>query len=242
MAKHLGGFIFNYFAAQGFDKEFTHAILREFVEPKLIHEAEDCKWDANTRTITTPQELEEDSAAGALQVASWFKDVVAQYREIQERNQGPKRYTAKHVLFDLDSTQSVKTMHAKHDGIQNAEDLEDELADNASIGISSRQRSILWKKHGAEELNLNSAEVLTVEDDNTKYVVNSKEEDSLQEASSRGSAPNGEQIGATPTSVEVRPSQSGHDEAEATDIGTVSPSPTTASVAGHSAMRVGKTG
>jgi hypothetical protein len=83
------------------------------VDPQLIHEASQCEWDSETQTLLTPTELADDSAAMDLEDQGWWRDVVVQYET--KKGLGKCSYSAPQALFDLDSTQSIKTMHEAND-------------------------------------------------------------------------------------------------------------------------------
>ncbi len=60
-----------------------------------------------------PSELANDSATTDLEDQRWWCDVVVQYET--KKGIGKRSYAAPQALFDLDGTQSIKTMHEAND-------------------------------------------------------------------------------------------------------------------------------
>jgi hypothetical protein len=94
----------------------------------LIHDGANCKWFGDTCTLLTEEELEEEEEGAALGNQEWFIDVVKQYEELSKKDSSgrkSKNYAAAEALYDLDAERSVKTMHEKHDGITNLDEMEE---------------------------------------------------------------------------------------------------------------------
>jgi hypothetical protein len=95
------------------DSQFIQDFLCIFIDPQLIHEADQCEWDSKTQTLLTPAELAENFTSTELEEQGWWKDVVVQYEANQK--QGKRSYASQQALFDLDGAQSIKTMHEAND-------------------------------------------------------------------------------------------------------------------------------
>jgi hypothetical protein len=115
LAKQPAAFSKGHLTDQKADLSFIHEFLRIFIDPQLIHEADQCEWDSSTQTLLTPSELAENSTSADLEERGWWKDVVEQYESKQ--NQGKRSYASQQALFDLDGAQSIKTMHETNDVI-----------------------------------------------------------------------------------------------------------------------------
>jgi hypothetical protein len=198
--KHSAGFALGYMLNEGMDKVFIWQFLEKFCDPALVHQAADCVFDTKTRTILTPDELAEDSGAGALEEQSWFMDIL----KLEEEKGKPKRgYANEKVMFNFGADQSVKTMHEKNDVNHNIEDDSSAGSEDGEDGdgasLSTVQKAGLKKKHLAEEKGLDSREVETVEDDDEEkeFVF---ENDGLQEEFETDEIPEDKQSGYTPKS------------------------------------------
>jgi len=113
LAKQIAAFARGHLMDQKVDEEFVQDFLNIFVDPQLIHEATHCQWDSSTQTLMTPTELEENATSNELEEQGWWRDVVIQYDTT--KGQGKRPFASPQALFDLDGTQSVKTMHEAND-------------------------------------------------------------------------------------------------------------------------------
>jgi hypothetical protein len=109
MAKNPAAFLSNYMPAIGIDPSFVQDAVRRLCNPATIHEALNCKWIAETNTILTPEEQDEDEEDN-LESQEWYVDIVAQFNELgkKERDKKGKNYTDAEALYDLDGERSVK--------------------------------------------------------------------------------------------------------------------------------------
>ena len=206
MMKHAGGYLLNVLRDQGVEEEFIWQLLKTYVEPPLVHTAEECSWDSEEKILLTREEQEEDK--DDLEQQSWFLDI-AEVQEEKKKASGKNGYAEKKALFNLDGENSLKTMHEKND----YEDVEVEEA-----SLSSKQKEMRKKKHLAEEERLNSENVSTVGDEvEVEYSDNEEEEvvimdddvemkdaDGLQEEADDATSGEGQQLGDTPISGKVR--------------------------------------
>jgi hypothetical protein len=113
LAKQIAAFSMGHLSDQKVDASFIQNFLKTFVDPQLIHEASQCEWDSETQTLLTPTELADNSAAMDLEDQGWWRNVVVQYET--KKGLGKRSYAAPQALFDLDGTQSIKTMHEAND-------------------------------------------------------------------------------------------------------------------------------
>lgn len=229
LRKHPAGFLHYLLKDCGVDEVFVEDLLKEYVDPSLVHEIPHCKWNSKDQTIMTPEELEEEDTSDKLVNQSWFKDIVQQYEEQKESSKKSKNYASAAALYDLDATKSVKTMHAANDGEENAEELVEVIEDGE--GKSTGDMSSLG-------------------DDGSVVVVEAETTERLRKESTGAEAAIDFQSGHTPKSVERRSEGETHDGAEANsdDESSAAESYTafataTASAAGsHGSPEAGKAG
>lgn len=219
--KHTAGYALGYMKDAGLEEGFIWEFMEKFCDPSLVHTATDCIFDTKTKTVSTPDEIAEESGAGALEEQSWFIDIL----KLEEEKSKPKkgRYANEKVMFKFGEEQSLKTMHKK-----NEVDLSDEVSEGSEVeavaedgdgassarggvSLSSVQKAGQKKKHLAEEKRLDSREVQTVaSEEEFEY-----EEDRLQADFDGEHAPGDEQSGYTPASGKVRPNDEDADMASA---------------------------
>ena len=113
LSKQIAAFTLGHLTDLQVDQQFIQDFLKTYVDPQLIHEAPQCKWDSTNQTLLTPMEIADNSAAGGLEEQGWWKDVVLQYEN--QKGQGKRAYAAPQALFNLDGAQSVRTMHEAND-------------------------------------------------------------------------------------------------------------------------------
>jgi hypothetical protein len=113
LAKHISAFVNGHWSDQQIDSAFTRDFNLKFIDPQIVHGAEACVWNSSTQTLLTPEELDEETNVVEMEEQGWWKDVVEQYEH--KHSQGKRSYASKHALFDLDGTQSIKTMHESND-------------------------------------------------------------------------------------------------------------------------------
>ncbi len=75
-------------------------------------EIDDCDWDKDTQTITTPCKKKQDHNLKELKTATWYKNAF----DLKGLGKVAKPATNKapEALFDLDAENSVKTIHNPH--------------------------------------------------------------------------------------------------------------------------------
>lgn len=61
---------------QKVDPTFIQDFLCTFINPQLVHEADQCEWDSESQTLLTPSELADIFMSMDLEEQGWWKDVV----------------------------------------------------------------------------------------------------------------------------------------------------------------------
>ena len=186
LIKNPAAFLKFYLDDLGVDNVFVRDLIKKFCDPALIHETHNCKWDSEQKLLSTPEELEEEEDDKLVQ-QKWFVDIVAQYEEMQVKEGGKKskNFASAAALYDLDAERSVKTMHEKNDGVENAEEMEE--AD------------------GEKKKAIESDEVSSLGNGEKESVGGDVEEEGgLQKNVGEEIAPTNEQSGDTPRSGSVR--------------------------------------
>jgi len=128
-------------ADPGFIQDFLHT----FIDPQLIHKAEQCKLDPNTQTLFRPSELAENSTSADLGERGWWKDVVE--HDENKQSQGKCSYASQQALFDLDGAQSIKTMHKNNDA--------------TSVDHSQKSSKCVKMSSNAKEANKSAADSIS---------------------------------------------------------------------------------
>lgn len=195
LGKHPAGFLWHFLTDCGVDKTFVSKLLQEFVDPALVHEIEACKWDAKHCTILTPQEVEDEAHGEQLVSQSWFRDIVRQHECNTNGPKKSKNYANAANLYNIDEEKSVKTMHERHDGIDNAAEYDDDPVANVTAGMESA---------GLVDYNDGTVDA----GQNVEMTTGWSQEDLDEET-----APSSKRSGHTPTSVGVRFSEVFSDEA-----------------------------
>ncbi len=111
MNKNLLAFLLHTFKEQGFPDDFVADLLKNSCETTMLAEMSRCKWDENTRTLTTAEESAQVEKTKAFENAAWFKD---EFGLLGQRARTQKQYTAPEALFNLADEGSRKTIHDRH--------------------------------------------------------------------------------------------------------------------------------
>ena len=112
MNKQVTAFLFYFLCDASLPEKFLMELLKRTCDAILVKEIQDCDWDLSTNTLTTPQEKKEDQDIEDLKTAAWYK----QASDLRGLGTGTKPISNKgpEALFDLDTEQSVKTIHNRH--------------------------------------------------------------------------------------------------------------------------------
>jgi hypothetical protein len=138
MTKNPAFFLKNYLVDMGVEENFVDELVATYCDPSLIHEGEGCEWIGETCTVLTWEELQDQDDSNKLEGQEWFVDVVKQYQELtKQENSGrkSKNYAAAAALYDLDAQRSVGTMHEKHDGIENRDEMEEKSVEGEVMEV-----------------------------------------------------------------------------------------------------------
>ena len=93
------------------DPEFTARVIRGCFDPVLVQVIVECKWDAETRVLTTPQD-EENERLAAMESAAWYKDAFGGNVFDMSKKEKAKQLSAME-MEDLHAEHSVKTAGKK---------------------------------------------------------------------------------------------------------------------------------
>jgi hypothetical protein len=151
LAKQINTFFQGHLADQMVNESFVQKFLRIFVDPQVIHEATHCEWDSAMQTLLTPSELEENAVSFELEEQGRWRDMVIQYDTT--KGQGKCPFATSQALFDLDGTQSVKTMQEANDNVsadQSQDSLKrvriQEMTDKDKLTSDASESSIVSNK------------------------------------------------------------------------------------------------
>ena len=158
--RNFPAFCFHYLLEAGMDESFLKALLRTACCPTLVGTINQCSWDAETKSIMTPQQVAEEKRIAELEKAAWYKDEFGKHM-VEKMKKLKKTYTDPEALYDLDGERSVKTLHARNDPATSAtpsetivvDDDDDEDDDDYSTSDSDSDISLdeLTFDFGADE-------------------------------------------------------------------------------------------
>ena len=97
-------------------RAFRSQLAKAALEPKLVHEIDQCEYDSSTRVLTTPQDKKTAETSSFKQM-SFFQDVIGQMKAANkaEKPGAKATYAAAEAVFNLDGDRSTKTMHQAND-------------------------------------------------------------------------------------------------------------------------------
>ena len=113
MDRHFPAYFYHTCLALKIDVKFVKEILKEACCQTLNEQIDSCTWDPETRTITTPEQLNDEARMAEIESAAWYKDEFS--HRIINGIKKVKSYTDPEALYNLDSERSVKTLNAKND-------------------------------------------------------------------------------------------------------------------------------
>jgi hypothetical protein len=115
MNKQVAAFLYYYLTTiAALPKKFVMELLHATCDATLVSEIDDCQWDPETLSITTPHEKKDEDDLEELEMASWWNNAF-DLKEIGKKN--TKRAADKNPekLFDLDADAlSFATVHNRH--------------------------------------------------------------------------------------------------------------------------------
>lgn len=174
MNRHFSAFCYHYLITRiGMGNVFVKALLKEACCPTLFATINQCKWDADTSTISTEEQEEEEKRMAEFEKAAWYRDEFGKHMVSNLKK--VKNYTDPEALYDLDGECSVKTLNARNDPktvdlVNVDEDKDDD--DNYSDGSSDSSSS-----SGLPDMTLEDLDFSDIEDidmDSASNSVNGK--------------------------------------------------------------------
>jgi hypothetical protein len=91
-------------------KDFVKKLIKESCKASLVVEISSCKWDCETRTLTTVANEKHEEGLKAFEGEAWFKDEFG----FLKKGPKPEPHPSLEELFNLDGSNSVKTIHNCH--------------------------------------------------------------------------------------------------------------------------------
>jgi hypothetical protein len=73
MNKNVAAYLSNYLAEAGLPAALIKRLLEVSVDPTMLLDVRNCKWDAKTRTLTTPNDAANEESL-ALEKAAWYNN------------------------------------------------------------------------------------------------------------------------------------------------------------------------
>jgi hypothetical protein len=176
MNRHFPAFCYHYLTTRiGMGDVFVKALLKEACCPTLFATINQCKWDADTSTISTQEQEEEEKRMAEFEKAAWYRDEFGKHMVSNLKK--VKKYTDPEALYDLDGERSVKTLNARNDPktvdlVNVDEDEDDDEDDDYSDGSSDSSSS-----SGLPDMTLEDLDFSDIEDidmDSASNSVNGK--------------------------------------------------------------------
>ncbi len=111
MNKNLPAFLSYTLKEQGLPDDFVKELLQRSCKATMLVDMSHCKWDVNTKTLTTEDERDQAEKTKVFEGAAWLKD---KFGLLGQKAHNQKWYTAPEALFNLDEAGSSKTIHDRH--------------------------------------------------------------------------------------------------------------------------------
>ena len=133
MNRHFPAFCSHYLVTKaGMGKDFVRSLLREACCPTLFASINQCQWDADSNTIVTEEQAEDERRMAEFEDAAWYRDEFGKHMVANMKK--VKKYSDPEALYDLDGERSVKTLNARNDPKQapviDVEDEDDDEEDD----------------------------------------------------------------------------------------------------------------
>ena len=166
------------------------SLIRATMDPILVNSIEQCKWDAATRVLTTPED-EENEKAKAMEEAAWYNDEFGDHMMDTSRKE-KAAFASKEALVELNCDHSFKSIHQKKGNYVGSPD-----AVSFQLGSSKKPMEVGSDGDDDEEyLNLSQKELIAM-----------LKKSKLEAKKTVGSQPNSERSGSG-SSVEGSESES----------------------------------
>jgi hypothetical protein len=113
--KNFPAYMGFYLRDNDFPEEFIKNLLKRLCCQTALKEADGCKWDSKTRTLTSKEDLASDKNDLDLRQASWYRDTFAEL-EIDPKRKKKLAPPPESLFnrFDLDGARSMGTIHERH--------------------------------------------------------------------------------------------------------------------------------
>jgi len=136
MNKQVAAFLFYYLTTiAALPKMFVMELLKATCDAMLVSEIDDCQWDPETLTITTPHKQKEEKDMEELEKASWWNNAF-DLKEMGKKNVKRAADKKPEKLFDLDADAlHFATVHNRH--LQPTFNLNEGEEDDKSEGSAS---------------------------------------------------------------------------------------------------------
>ena len=148
MNRQFAAYCYNALQKSELDVNFIKSILKEACCPTLFAKIHDCVWDAETCSISTPEQIADEKRMAEIEKAAWYRDEFGKH--MVDGMKKVKNYTDPEALYNLDGERSVKTLHTRNDrkliDVEDEDDDDDE--DYSTESDDSRSLSL-------EDLSLN---------------------------------------------------------------------------------------
>jgi hypothetical protein len=109
MKKNVAAFLY-YLLEDAVPLDYLKALLLASCEPNLVMEIESCEWDKSTHELQTREEIVNKKEQQDYTTASWYSNTF----DLSELKAGKKDNMPSQLLFDLDETKSLQTIHDRH--------------------------------------------------------------------------------------------------------------------------------
>jgi uncharacterized membrane protein YgcG len=167
------------------------SLIRATMDPILVNSIEQCKWDAETRVLTTPED-EENEKAKLMEEAAWYNDEFGDHM-VDTSKKEKAAFATKEALAELNCDHSFKSIHQKKGNYVGSPD-----AESFQLGSSKKPMEVDSDGDDDEEyLNLSQEELIAL-----------LKKSKLEAKKTVGSQPNSERSGSG-SSVEGSESSSG---------------------------------
>jgi uncharacterized membrane protein YgcG len=199
------------------------SLIRATMDPILVNSIEQCKWDAETRVLTTPED-EENNKAKMMEEAAWYNDEFGDHMVDISRKE-KAAFATKEALVELNCDHSFKSIHQKKGNYVGSPD-----AESFQLGSSKKPMEVDSDGDDDEEyLNLSQEELIAL-----------LKKSKFEVKKTVGSQPNSERSGSG-SSVEGSESSSGSSGSGSSGSGSVesvtNKATSPSSVEGNSAAR-----
>jgi hypothetical protein len=133
------------------------SLIRATMDPILVNSIGQCKWDAETSVLTTPEDAEYEKVK-AIEEAAWYNDEFGDHMVDTSRKE-KATYATKEALEELNCDHSFKSIHHKKGNYVGSPD-----AEFLQLGSRKKPMEVDTEEGSIEEeyKNLSSAELIAL--------------------------------------------------------------------------------